>query len=488
MRHEIHHFVGLKPAFVLLFFGVGCTAPLRSPNLGTLYNRAARHHDASRNPVVVIPGILGSKLKQSGTERVVWGAFSGGYANPRTTDGARLVALPMREGAALRDLTDDVLPNGVLDRVRVNLVGLPLELNAYTSILATLGAGGYRDEPLGRSGAVDYGDEHFTCFQFDYDWRRDLVESAQRLHEFLLARKDYVRGELRRRYGTDNPDLRFDIVAHSMGGLVARYYLMYGDADLPDDGKTPPVTWRGAELIERVIIVGTPNAGSIKAFRQLVEGAEIAPIVPSYPPAVVGTMPAVYQLLPRARHGNLRLASADGRIIDPLDAEAWERFGWGLASSNQDSVFAKLFPETPDRSTRRRVAIDHLRKCLDRARRFHEAIDASSTPPNHVRLHLFAGDAEETPNLAVIDVRTGRIARVVNGPGDGTVSRSSALMDEREGGDWSPGLRSPIPWSGVTFLFRDHLGLTKDEAFSDNVLHLLLETDQSEVALTATGP
>lgn len=488
MQGKRRHAAGLATALLVLCLCGNCTAPLRSPKLGNLYSRAAQHHDETRNPVVVIPGILGSKLKQSGTERVVWGAFSGGYANPRTAEGARLVALPMREGAALRELTDDVTPNGVLDRVRVNLVGLPLELNAYTNILTTLGAGGYRDEPLGRSGAVDYGDEHFTCFQFDYDWRRDLVESAQRLHAFLLERKDYVRGELKRRYGTDNPDLRFDIVAHSMGGLVARYYLMYGNADLPVDGTAPRVTWRGAELIERVIIVGTPNAGSIKAFEQLVEGAEIAPIVPSYPPAVVGTMPSVYQLLPRARHGKLRSASADGRILDPLDAETWERFGWGLASIDQDSGLAKLLPDAPDRSTRHRIAIDHLRKCLDRARRFHEAIDASSTPPNHVRLHLFAGDAEDTPDVAVIDLRSGRIARVVTGSGDGTVPRSSALMDEREGGDWSPRLRSPIPWSGVTFLFRDHFGLTKDEAFSDNVLHLLLEADQTPRRLTATHP
>jgi hypothetical protein len=50
-------------------------------------------------------------------------------------------------------------------------------------------------------------------------------------------------------------------------------------------------------------------------------------------------------------------------------------------------------------------------------------------------------------------------------------------MDERytEGAKWSPRLVTPIKWSSVNFLFTDHLGLTKDPAFTDNVLYLLLE-------------
>ncbi len=38
----------------------GCTRGLVGPDLGGIYNRAARHHDARRNPVIVIPGILGN--------------------------------------------------------------------------------------------------------------------------------------------------------------------------------------------------------------------------------------------------------------------------------------------------------------------------------------------------------------------------------------------------------------------------------------------
>ena len=174
---------------------IGCTASIHGPRLGALYDRAAQHHDEHRNPVIVIPGILGTKLVERRTGRVAWGAFSGDYADPRTRDGARLIALPMRERAELYELHDDVRTAGVLDRLKINLLGLPVELKAYSRLLGILGIGGYRDESLGRAGAVDYGEEHYTCFQFDYDWRRDIVENAQRLHEFILTKRRYVQNE-----------------------------------------------------------------------------------------------------------------------------------------------------------------------------------------------------------------------------------------------------------------------------------------------------
>jgi len=48
-------------------------------------------------------------------------------------------------------------------------------------------------------------------------------------------------------------------------------------------------------------------------------------------------------------------------------------------------------------------------------------------------------------------------------------------MDERLDEGWTPVLKSPIDFHGVTFLFDSHLGITKNPVFADNVLHLLLE-------------
>ena len=118
----------------------GCTTSLRpGPDLGSLYNTAAQAGDQHRNPIIVIPGVLGTVL--------------------RDTDSGRV-------GAELAELHDEVAPDGVLESVTVSLLGLPVEQHAYISILRTLGAGGYRDQQLGEAGAIDYGGEHFTCFQF----------------------------------------------------------------------------------------------------------------------------------------------------------------------------------------------------------------------------------------------------------------------------------------------------------------------------------
>ena len=170
---------------VVLAFASGCVATVKLPDLAGLYNEAAQRQEPWRNPIIVIPGTLGSRLRDDESGRVVWGAFSGDYADPRTPDGARLIALPMAEGVPLGELRDAVRSDGALDRVRIRVFGMPIALTAYTYILATLGVGGYRDEQLGRAGVIDYGSDHFTCFQFDYDWRRDLPENAQRFGEFL---------------------------------------------------------------------------------------------------------------------------------------------------------------------------------------------------------------------------------------------------------------------------------------------------------------
>lgn len=85
------------------------------------------------------------------------------------------------------------------------------------------------------------------------------------------------------------------------------------------------------------------------------------------------------------------------------------------------------------------------------------------------------GDAILTGSGIKVDAATGAYSVSQYSLGDGTVTRASALMDERVGGYWTPNLVSPIKWSNVTFLFTDHLGLTKSPAFSDNVLVILLE-------------
>lgn len=465
----------LIPALILAALA-GCASREPTPELDLLYNETAQYHSPDRNPIIAIPGILGSRLLDRPSGKVVWGAFEPGTADPADPDDARLISLPIRDDAELVDIRDQVQPDGVLEKVRIKLLGVAFELQAYAGILSTLGAGGYRDQDLGLAGQVDYGDSHYTCFQFDYDWRRDNVENAKRLHAFILEKQAYVREQYRQRYGIDKEEVKFDIVAHSMGGLVTRYFLRYGSQDLPSDGSIPEPTWEGAQFVERAIMIGTPNAGSLDSFVELVDGWRVAPTLPYYPPALMGTFPSIYQLLPRSRN-HLVVWDADPQrpVQDVLDADLWERMGWGLASPRQAPVLDVLMPTLPDAESRRAVALGFQRRTLERAKAFAQAMDQPARTPDGLELFIVAGDAEPTPKRVSVDSADGSLRVIERDAGDGVVLRSSALLDERVGQTWYPRLVSPIDFKSTLFLSANHLDLTRSKTFSDNVLYWLLE-------------
>jgi len=70
----------LAPCLPLVLGTSACRAGYRPPDLRQLYDRVAQSHTGDRNPVIVIPGILGSNLVDRATGTTVWGAFSGDYA------------------------------------------------------------------------------------------------------------------------------------------------------------------------------------------------------------------------------------------------------------------------------------------------------------------------------------------------------------------------------------------------------------------------
>ncbi|MCI0481920.1 MAG: hypothetical protein L0213_10085 [Candidatus Dadabacteria bacterium] len=82
MRYLI--FVLLLPITVMFACAKAEYSP---PDLGGIYTQAAMRSHVDGNPVIVIPGILGSKLRDGETGQLVWGAFDGGEADPETPEG-----------------------------------------------------------------------------------------------------------------------------------------------------------------------------------------------------------------------------------------------------------------------------------------------------------------------------------------------------------------------------------------------------------------
>jgi len=445
-------------------------------NIKSIYDKSAQYHGPDRNPIIVIPGILGSRLVDDDTGKTVWGAFRKAYADPKTAEGAQLISLPLDRDNP--NAIGSVHPDGVLENLELKFAGIPITIQAYAGILTTLGAGGYRDQSLGLN-SIDYGDDHFTCFQFDYDWRRDIDYNAAKLKEFIDTQRAYIQREYKARYGIENAEVKFDIVAHSMGGVLTRYFLRYGDTPVPDTGPLPDPTWAGAADVDRAILVAPPNAGSLEAFDQLIDGFNTGrPVLPYYAPAILGSFPSVYQLLPRGRHNSIIW---DEDITKPvtniMDPNLWETNNWGLSSDNKETqtVLSHLLPNISTASERSAMASKFQAESLRRAARFQEMIDIPSAPPEGTELFLVVGDSTETPEVMSVDSTSGEISVFRIGVGDKTVLRTSSLMDERVGGEWQPVLQTPIEWSSVIFVPSEHRKITSHPVFEDNVLYWLLE-------------
>lgn len=380
--------------------------------------------------MIVIPGILGTELINSKTGETVWpSAF-------RTEQEG----LPINPDLASN--RDDLVPGKILETVR--LARLLPEIYVYRDLLEAMRRyAGYRDGDWENPNIDGYQD---TFYLFPYDWRKDNVANARE----LVRRIERLKAKLQR------PDLKFNIVAHSMGGLIARYASMYGDADLPEgDGPIQP-TWAGAAHISKIVMIGVPNEGSADAFASLLEGYSITeglrrrvPLLNKLSAEDIVTTPSVFQLLPHREAVKFLDENLKHIDVDLYNVEEWKRYGWSVIYSSPK------FRERHAPAAGTNGAVDeldsYLAATLKRARRFHQALDAVDNTNSPVVLLAIGGDCEETFNSPVImhdqkrnrwiTLTQPREYRTSNGvkisrkqateamysPGDGRVTRASLL-------------------------------------------------------------
>jgi pimeloyl-ACP methyl ester carboxylesterase len=460
----------------------GCIPASRTPNLERIF--AQTRARKGKRPVIVIPGILGTQLINSKTGEIIWpSAF-------RSADSGS--TLPITPDLAAN--RDDVVPGKIVETLKLARV-LP-EVYVYRDLLRALQEyGGYREADWAAPG--EDGDRD-AFYVFPYDWRRDNVENAR----LLLKRIHEVKAKLGR------PDLRFNILAHSMGGLIARYAAMYGDADLPAADVPLQPKWEGAADINKIIMLGVPNEGSADAFTTVIDGYSVTeglrrriPLLSKLTAEEAITAPSIFQLMPHRPVARFLDENLKSLVIDLYDPQVWKRYGW---SPINDPEYRRRFEEAPEAahfSTGKRSLLDldaYLAAVLNRARRFHEALDAVSEKVSPVTLLAIGGDCEETLNAPIIlrdskrdrwltvirpqEFRTSTGARVTRrqaiaamfAPGDGRVTRRSLLGEDLPGTRQNTIFDSPLPLVYAIFGCDLHGSLQKNKILEDNALTALV--------------
>lgn len=259
----------------------------------------------NKTPIIVIPGLVGSELVNQKTGEKVWFNLS-----RSKRDDLRLPLSP--DLAAMRD---NLKPRDALRSVKIGFA--PREF-LYGSLIDRIKQSGYEETSWENPKAGN------AVYIFAYDWRRDNVENAR----LLIGRIENLKRILRQ------PDLKFNVVAHSMGGLIARYAAMYGASDLPERNEKLEPDWSGAKHFNKIILLGTPNRGSLVALESLARRFTLfsfnldLPFVQNFTKFDVFTIPSVYQLLPidlRAFDENLKLIK-----IDVFDEQTWRKYDWEL--------------------------------------------------------------------------------------------------------------------------------------------------------------
>lgn len=440
-------------------FGSGCaTSSKDTPPLEDLYAQVGRD---DQPPLIVIPGAFGSRLLDTHSGREIW---------PRSS--ARLL-FSSYKGLEVEIDEDSLEPAiGTIRPYAVFRQGLGRDF--YGQILETLeGPGGYHRRRPGEP--VEPGQRNYYVYL--YDWRLDNAAALPGLHQLIE--------QIRHDYG--KPDLRVDILAHSNGGLLARYYARFGTRDHLDADHAEP-SYAGASAIRRLLLVGTPNLGSMQPVLSHVRGEEMG--LRKIPAEVVATISGAPQLMPHPALPWLVDRSGNTIDMDVYDIETWRTLQWSIFDPR---VRTRTLSRKGGGAAGRRyleMLEAYLHRHLVRGRNFM-LLMSMATDERDVKPFVYGADCDATvARLVVEDVRGKMRAReravrmhrplpgidyhdLIHDPGDAVVTRDSLLGRSRH--EPMPGYATPPPLavSCTVFLCEQHQFLTGNPTFQNNLLHTL---------------
>jgi hypothetical protein len=418
--------------FLIVFlsgFQAGCLLfPKKTPPLDLIFANA----DAKpgKRPIIIIPGILGTELINKQTEEKVW--FSRSVAE---TDS---LALPI--SPKLETNTDSLIPTRIMEKAKV-FKFFP-EVEIYDALIKAIKIyGGYKEGDWDNPPENGFQD---TYYVFAYDWRKDNIENAR-----LLIRKIE---NLKRRLNRN--DLKFNVLAHSMGGLIVRYAAMYGDKDLPQRVEDINPDWSGAKHFNKIFMFGTPNKGSMGAFIGFFEGYYVKTLTgkiefPNLSPEVLFSFPSLFQLLPSPDIAKFYDENLQPLEIDLYDPATWKKYGWGVLSNPK--ALKRLTGNNEDSESQMKEISKYLEIVLHRAFMFHKALDAETSLPSGLLFFVFGSDCSNTLDGVIIrknkktnkwfvfykikgyktsdgkKIESKQVKKVLFSPGDGRVTRQSLL-------------------------------------------------------------
>ena len=446
----------------------GCAGRRGVPPLSELYRDTPS--TAAQPPLIVIPGAFGSRLRRRSDGEEIW---------PRSNLSLLFSSYPDIElqidPTTLEPVTDDVEAFDIFRH------GLGQDF--YGAVLRTLeDVGGYHRRVAGDPIESPVPGRSFYIYL--YDWRLDNVAAVQGLHDLIE--------QVARDYGDSG--LQVDVLAHSNGGLMARYYARYATADVLSDEsvnqRLPKPNSHVSGRIRRLLLVGTPNLGSMQPVLSHVRGEEMG--FRHIPADVVATCSGAPQLMPHpAQHWLVNL-HGDSIDLDVYDIETWRELGWSIYSAASRGRMLRRCGNRRAADVHMEVLEAYLSRHLKRGRRFLECLSVPSRP-DEPRPFVFGGDCAPTVARLVLDRQGARYhgyeradlipnplpgidyQSLINEPGDGVVTRSS-LMGRPPAAENARIQNLEIAHS--TFLCEAHQFLTGNLSFQDNLLFTLLRLEE----------
>ena len=462
-----------KISCLLFIFGLlsGCSV-IPVPDLTRLYethplsNVQTEEANVAQPPVILIHGVFGARLRDRKTEEEVW---PGGIMSLLFSDYSNL-ALPI-DKQTLMPASSKFAAFAITDRAAGQ--------DFYGAIIRTLEkSGGYQKGVPGQS-VVSKQRQYYV---FYYDWRQDNVQTARKLDDLIKTiQQDYAK-----------PEMKVDIVAHSMGGLITRYYLRYGRVDVLDDNEFP-VNNYGAKQVRKVILLGTPNLGSVSGLKEFINGFKVG--LGRIPTETLATMPSSYQLFPHPIRTTMVTMNGKKLDRDLFDIKIWRDFEFSIFDPDVRQNILDRYDDPVEGNAYLDLLERYFEKHLERGRRFVWSLTVP-VEDSIVRYVIFGGDCELTPSRIVIEDVNGEsiprfhpddIAHPVTDvdyqklmlePGDGRVTKPSLFAREALDPSIPRHPYSFFPMDHSIMLCESHDSLTGNVSFQNNLLNMLLTRDE----------